>query len=112
LFDDISDEVIASLPEVDLPKNNEPTNDNGKNVNVKTEKVKKVSELYHGKHRRSSERVKHNSFRKPITGVGASEEEPIEIKEADEEDLIHDDTKLETFFRAMKSWKDIPKKKK
>jgi hypothetical protein len=41
-----------------------------------------------------------------------SEEEPIKIKEADEEDLIHDDAKLGTCFRAMKSWKDIPKKKK
>ncbi|KAK2427471.1 hypothetical protein QL285_026049 [Trifolium repens] len=71
LFDDIPDEVIATLPEVDLPKNNEPTNDNGKKVNGKTEKVKKVFELYHGKPRRSSERVKQNSFKKPITGVGA-----------------------------------------
>jgi hypothetical protein len=79
---------------------------------VRTERVKKVSELYHGKPRRSSERVKQNSLKKPIIGVGASEEEPIEIKEADEEDLIHDDAKLGTCFRAMKSWKDIPKKKK
>jgi hypothetical protein len=54
LFDDIRDEVIATLPKVDLPMNNESANENGKKVNVKTEKVKKVSELYHGKPRRSS----------------------------------------------------------
>jgi hypothetical protein len=26
--------------------------------------------------------------------------------------MTHDDSKLGTCFRAMKSWKDIPKKKK
>jgi hypothetical protein len=90
-----------------MPKNNEPTNYKGK---IK-EKVKKVTELYHGKTRRSSERIKQNSFKTPITGVGSSQEEPIEIKEADEEGLTHDDAKHGTCFRAMKSWKDIPKKK-
>jgi hypothetical protein len=79
---------------------------------VKTEKVKKVSDLYHGKSRRSSERVKQNCFKKPITGVGAREEHPIEIKEANDGDLINDDAKLSTYFRSMKSWKDIPKKNK
>ncbi|WJX46407.1 hypothetical protein P8452_33213 [Trifolium repens] len=49
VVDNIPDEVIATLPEVDLPKNNEPTNDNGKKVNVKTEKVKKMYKLYHGR---------------------------------------------------------------
>jgi hypothetical protein len=114
LFDDILDEVIATLPEVQLsylPKHNEPTNDKGKKEKVKTEKVKKVAELYHGKPRKSSERVKQNAFKTPITGVGSSQEAPIEINEADAEDLTHDDSKLGTCFRAMKSWKDTPKKK-
>jgi hypothetical protein len=78
---------------------------------VKTEKVKKVSDLYHGKPRRSSERVKQNCFKKPITGVGTSQEQPIEIPESNYEDLINDDAKLGTCFRSMKSWKDLPKKK-
>jgi hypothetical protein len=119
LFDDIPDEVIATLPEVqvsDLQKYNEPTNDKGKKEKVKTEnvkkeKVKKVIDLYHGKPRRSSERVKQNAFKTPITGVGASQEAPIEINEAETEDLTHDDSKLGTCFRVMKSWKDFPKKK-
>jgi hypothetical protein len=106
LFDDIPDDIIASLPDV------EPANQKRKKINVKTEKVKKVSSLYHGKPRRSSERVKQNWCKTTITGVGASQEQPIEIKEADDGDLINDDAKLGTCFRSMKSWKDIPKKKK
>jgi hypothetical protein len=73
--------------------------------------VKKVAELYHGKPWISSERVKQNAFKTPITGVGSSQEAPIDFNEADAEDLTHDDSKLGTCFRAMKSWKDIPKKK-
>jgi hypothetical protein len=106
LFDDISDDIIASLPDVEP----EPANEKGKKK-VKTEKVKKVSSLYHGKPRRSSERVKANWSKTPITGVGASQEQPIEIKEANDGDLINDDAKLGTCFRSMKSWKDLPKKK-
>jgi hypothetical protein len=56
--------------------------------------------------------VKQNWCKTPITGVGASQEQPIEIKEADDGDLINDDAKLGTCFRSMKSWKDIPKKNK
>jgi hypothetical protein len=106
LFDDIPDDIIASLPDV------EPANQKRKKIKVKTEKVKKVKDLYHGKPRRSSERVKQNWCKKPITGVGASQEQPIEIKEADDGDLINDDAKLGTCFRSMKSWKHIPKKNK
>jgi hypothetical protein len=78
----------------------------------KKEKMKRVSVLYHGKERRSSERVKQNAFKKPITGIGSTQEAPIEIKEAVADEMTHDDSKLGTCFRAMKSWKDIPKKKK
>jgi hypothetical protein len=112
LFDDIPDDIIASLPDVDMANKIEPANQKRKKINVKTEKVKKVADLYHGKPRRSSERVKQNCFKTPITGVGASQEQPIEIKEADDGDLINDDAKLGTCFRSMKSWKDIPKKNK
>jgi hypothetical protein len=108
LFDDIPDDIIASLPDFkDMAKKNEPADKGRKKINVK-----KVSALYHGKPRRSSERVKQNSFSKPITGVGASKEQPIEIKEVNDEDLIADDAKLGTCFRSMKSWKDIAKKNK
>jgi hypothetical protein len=108
LFDDIPDDIIASLPDFkDMAKKNEPADKGRKKINVK-----KVSALYHGKPRRSSERVKQNSFSKPITGVGASKEQPIEIKEVNDEDLIADDAKLGTCFRSMKSWKDIAKNNK
>ncbi|KAK2450797.1 hypothetical protein QL285_009897 [Trifolium repens] len=110
LFDDIPDDIIASLPDVDMANKIEPANQKRKKINVKTEKVKKIADIYHGKPRRSSERVKQNCFKTPITGVGTSQEQPIEIKEADDGDLINDDAKLGTCFRSMKSWKDIPKK--
>jgi hypothetical protein len=106
LFDDLSDEIMAAIPDVDASQCSQK---NERTVKGKKDKMKRVSALYHGKQRRSSERVKQNAFKKPITGPGSSQEAPITI--TGQEDVA-DDSKLGTCFRAMKSWKDIPKKKK
>jgi hypothetical protein len=80
---------------------------------VKIEKVKAVkkkymggTKLYHGKQRRSSERINAKCLSKPIVGVGSSQTQPIVIKETDE-----DSAKLGTCFRSMKSWNNLTKKK-
>jgi hypothetical protein len=106
LFDDLSDEIMAAIPDVDA---SQCSRKNERTVRGKKDKMKRVSALYYGKETRSSERVKQNAFKKPITSPGASQEAPIEI--TGQEDIA-DDSKLGTCFRAMKSWKDIPKKKK
>jgi hypothetical protein len=97
---------MAAIPDVDASQCSQK---NERTVKGKKDKMKRVSALYHGKQRRSSERVKQNAFKKPITGPGSSQEAPITI--TGQEDVA-DDSKLGTCFRAMKSWKDIPKKKK
>jgi hypothetical protein len=122
LFDDLPDEVIATIPDASLgspkaslvsPKATLGSPNTMRTLKEKKEKMKRVSVLYHGKPRRSSERVKsQNTFKTPITGIGSTQEAPIEIKEVDADETPHDDSKLGTCFRAMKSWKDIPKKKK
>jgi hypothetical protein len=101
LFDDLPDEVMATIPDAALssPKptlvSPKSTLGSPRSLKEKKEKMKRVSALYHGKPRRSSERVKsQNTF-----------------KEADADSTPHDDSKLGTCFRAMRSWKDIPKKK-
>jgi hypothetical protein len=84
LFDEIPDEVMATLP------------DAGKVVKGKS--------------------VKSNTAKKPITGIGSTSTQPIEIMEAGEGTLTQEDSaiardsKLGTCFRAMKSWNYIPKK--
>jgi hypothetical protein len=105
LFDDLSNEIMAAIPEIVVDVSQCSTK-NDRTVKGKKDKMKRVSALYHGKERRSSERVKKNAFKQPIIGPGASKEAPIEITE-----VVADDSKLGTCFRAMKSWKDIPKKK-
>jgi hypothetical protein len=62
--------------------------------------------LYHGKQRRSSERINAKGLSKPIVGVGSSQTQPIVIKENDE-----DSAKLGTCFRSLKSWKNLTNKK-
>jgi hypothetical protein len=124
LFDDLPDEVMATIPDAALsspkaslvsPKSTlgspKSTLGSPRSLKEKKEKMKRVSALYHGKPRRSSERVKSQNFKKPITGIGSTQDAPIEIKEADADSTPHDDSKLGTCFRAMRSWKDIPKKK-
>jgi hypothetical protein len=111
LFDDLPDEVMATIPELTVDASLGSPN-TMRTLKEKKEKMKRVSVLYHGKERRSSERVKQNAFKKPITGIGSTQEAPIVIKEAVADEMTHDDSKLGTCFRAMKSWKDIPKKKK
>jgi hypothetical protein len=60
--------------------------------------------------------VKSNTAKKPITGIGSTSTQPIEIMEAGEGTLTQEDSaiardsKLGTCFRAMKSWNYIPKK--
>jgi hypothetical protein len=86
LFDEIPDEVMATLPDA---------------VNGKVVKGKSV---------------KSNTAKKPITGIGSTSTQPIEIMEAGEGTLTREDSaiardsKLGTCFRAMKSWNYIPKK--
>jgi hypothetical protein len=80
LFDDLPDEVIATIPDAPLgsPKATIPYAPLGspntmRTLKEKKEKMKRVSVLYHGKPRRSSERVKsQNTFKKPITGIGST----------------------------------------
>ncbi|KAK2446568.1 hypothetical protein QL285_017358 [Trifolium repens] len=117
LFDDLPDEVMATIPDAALcsPKASlvspKSTLGSPRSLKEKKKKMKRVSALYHGKPRRRSERVKSQNFKKPITGIGSTQDAPIEIKEADADSTPHDDSKLGTCFRTMRSWKDIPKKK-
>jgi hypothetical protein len=82
-------------------------------ANVKTNKGKAVKTLCHKlmnsvntkfKRRRCSGRIKINSLKRPIFGVGSSVTQPIGIKDADEGVLTQEEsTKLETCVRSMKS---------
>jgi hypothetical protein len=114
LFDDIPDDVMASIPEIAEVLSTKPDD-------KKLKKVKKTVKLYHGKKVRSSERIKSQAFSKPITGVGSSDKQPIVIGEAGGIDQTNtdvlgegggsDQTKLGTCVRKMKSWKDLRDKK-
>jgi hypothetical protein len=61
--------------------------------------------------RRQSERHKANWFKKPIKGPGSTKDQPLHISDDDEESLTQEssakgnDSELETYFRAIKSWK-------
>jgi hypothetical protein len=104
LFDDIPDDVMASIPEIPEIAEVLSTKPDDK----KLKKVKKTVKLYHGKKVRSSERIKSQAFSKPITGVGSSDKQPIVINtDVPEEDGGSDQTKLGTCARKMKSWKDL-----
>jgi hypothetical protein len=96
LFDDLPDEVIASIEEV--METDEHQQKGVKKMkalkiekvnNVKMEKPKAVKNkpsgqvLYHGQRRRSSERIQMNAFKKPFSGIGSSDGQPIVIKDAD-----------------------------
>jgi hypothetical protein len=102
LFDDLPDEVIASIEEV--METDEHQQKGVKKMkalkiekvnNVKMEKPKAVKNkpsgqvlyngqvLYHGQRRRSSERIQMNAFKKPFTGIGSSDGKPIVIKEGE-----------------------------
>jgi hypothetical protein len=102
LFDDLPDEVIASIEEV--METDEHQQKGVKKMkalkiekvnNVKMEKPKAVKNkpsgqvlyngqvLYHGQRRRSSERIQMNAFKKPFTGIGSSDGQPIVIKEGE-----------------------------
>jgi hypothetical protein len=119
-FDDIADyemltleEIIARDIQYSLKKRGEEerVEEHSKQKKVKIEKVKagkvkvRGTKLYHGKQRRSSERINAKWDSKPIVGVGSSQTQPIVIKENDE-----DAAKLGTCFRSLKSWKNLPKK--
>ncbi|KAK2382553.1 hypothetical protein QL285_070079 [Trifolium repens] len=95
MFDEIPDEIIATIPEVnpdDIPK--------------KAKAVKKEKPV----RRRQSERQKLLWFKKPIIGAGSTRDQPLVITDADDESLtqeataVANDAKLGTCFRAMKSW--------
>ncbi|XP_045821942.1 uncharacterized protein LOC123914813 [Trifolium pratense] len=116
LFEEISDEVMATIPEVmveDIAEANKDNADHEKDNVVKGKALKKKSmkrKLYHGKRTRSSERIMQQALAKPIVGVGSSIVQPIVIKEPREGILTQEDsTKLGTCYRAMKSWKNINK---
>ncbi|XP_045810793.1 uncharacterized protein LOC123905209 [Trifolium pratense] len=116
LFEEISDEVMATIPEVtveDIAEANKDNADHDKDNVVKGKAVKQKSmkrKLYHGKRKRSSERIMQQTLAKPIVGVGSSIAQPIVIKEPHEGILTQEDsTKLETCYKAMKSWKNINK---
>jgi hypothetical protein len=110
LFDDIPDDVMASIPEIpELAEvlSTKPDDKKLKKVKVTSPKEKTVK-LYHGKKVRSSERIKSQAFSKPITGVGSSDKQPIVINtDVPGEDGGSDQTKLGTCARKMKSWKDL-----
>jgi hypothetical protein len=123
LFDDIPDDVMASIleiPELAEVLSTKPDDKKLKKVKVTSAKEKTVK-LYHGKKVRSSERIKSQAFSKPITGVGSSNKQPIVIGEAGGSDQTNigvigegggsDQTKLGTCVRKMKSWKDLSNKK-
>ncbi|KAK2437389.1 hypothetical protein QL285_022287 [Trifolium repens] len=120
-FDDIADyemltleEIIARDIQYSLKKRGEEerVEEQSKQKKMKIEKVKaekvkvRGTKLYHGKQRRSSERINARWDSKPIVGVGSSETQPIVIKENDEDAAA----KLGTCFRSLKSWKNLPKK--
>jgi hypothetical protein len=91
LFDDLPDEVIASIEEVmETHVQQQKAVKKMKAVkiekvnDVKIEKPKAVKNkhvgkqvLYHGQKRRSSERIQLNAFKKPITGIGSTDAQPI-----------------------------------
>jgi hypothetical protein len=53
-----------------------------------------------------------NCFKKPLTGIGSSQTQPIEIKDTDGDVLTQEDpVRLGTCNRKMKSWKNLSKKK-
>jgi hypothetical protein len=60
--------------------------------------------------RRQSERHKANWFKKPIICPGSTKDQPLHITDDDEESLTQEafakgnDSKLGTYFRAIKSW--------
>jgi hypothetical protein len=68
--------------------------------------------LYHGQKKRTSERIKMNSFKTPVTGIGSSQTQPIEINDTDGDVLTQEEpVRLGTCNRKMKSWKNLSKKK-
>ncbi|KAK2417085.1 hypothetical protein QL285_039424 [Trifolium repens] len=98
LFDDLPDEVIASIEEV-METDVQQQKAVKKMKVVKIEKPKVVKNkpigqqvLYHGQKRRSSERIQLNAFKNPIAGIGSSDGQPIVIKDADEGVLTQDDS--------------------
>ncbi|GAU34421.1 hypothetical protein TSUD_393740 [Trifolium subterraneum] len=72
LFGDIPDEFMASIPDVKVIEKKLP-------VKSKKHKGDHHQHLYHGMKRRTSERIKMNSFKTPVTGVGSSQTQPIVI---------------------------------
>ncbi|GAU45522.1 hypothetical protein TSUD_186790 [Trifolium subterraneum] len=76
LFGDIPDEVMASIPYVKAIEKKLP-------VKTKKRKGDHHQPLYHGMKTRKSERIKMNSFKTPVTGVGSSKTQPIVINETD-----------------------------
>jgi hypothetical protein len=106
LFDDLPDEVIASIEEVmETHVQQQKAVKKMKAVkiekvnDVKIEKPKAVKNkhvgqqvLYHGQKRRSSERIQLNAFKKPITGIGSTDAQPIVIKDVDEGVLTQEDS--------------------
>jgi hypothetical protein len=112
---------MASIPEVNQDKPIEKANENKvpvkqieKKLPVKPKKHKAEHHqpLYHGQRKRTSERIKMNSFKTPMTGIGSSQTQPIEIKDTDGDVLTQEDTvRLGTCNRKMKSWKNLSKKK-
>jgi len=76
LFGDLPDEVIASIPDVKVIEKKLPVKSNKR-------KGDHHQPLHHGMKRRTSERIKMNSFKTPVTGVGSSQSQPIVINETD-----------------------------
>ncbi|GAU39191.1 hypothetical protein TSUD_270350 [Trifolium subterraneum] len=76
LFGDIPDEVMASIPDVKAIEKKLP-------IKSKKRKGDHHQPWYHGMERRTSEMIKMNSFKTPVTGVGSSQTQPIVINEAD-----------------------------
>jgi hypothetical protein len=118
-FDDIDDyemitieEIIARDIQHCLKKRGEEERVDEEHSKLKKVKIEKVvglmqanwkaTKLYHGKQRRSSERINAKWLSKPIVGVGSSQSQPIVVNEHDD-----DAVKLGT----LKSRKNLPKKK-
>jgi hypothetical protein len=103
---------MASIPEIKAIEKKLPNQTSHKQVKVEKVKSKKHKgehhqPLYHGKKRRTSERIKMNSFKIPLIGVGSSQTQPIEIKKVDGDVMTQEDSvKLGTCIMAMKSWKN------
>jgi hypothetical protein len=105
---------MASIPEVTQVKPTEKEIEKKLPVKPKKKKVKVEHHqpLYHGQKKRTSERIKMNCFKTPITGIGSSQTQPIEIKDTDGDVLTQEDpVRLGTCNRKMKSWKNLSKKK-